>query len=142
MHLTRMAAKAAIERYNKMHNSECRAELIEFIGFSREQVLWLFNAVNCVIMTSNQEGSPQFIKEAMACNCPIVSVDVGDVKDVISGVDGCFLAERNVDDLAEKLDKAMCFGKTSGRDKVLRSFDASLVARRIVEVYNEVVCDE
>lgn len=132
-------AKAAIDEYNNKHDQEPKAELLEFIGYSREQVLWLYNAVDCVIMTSNKEGSPQFIKEAMACNCPIVSVDVGDVKEVISGVEGCFLAERDATDLAEKLDKAICFGKTMGRDKVLKAYEASVVARKVINVYNEVI---
>lgn len=135
-------AKAAIDQYNRLHPTEPEAKLIEFIGFSREQVLWLYNAVNCVIMTSNQEGSPQFIKEAMACNCPIVSVDVGDVKNVIAGVDGCYLAKRNVEDIAAKLDQAMSFGKTTGRDKVIKEYDAPIVAMRIAQVYHEVINNE
>lgn len=57
--------------------------LLEFIGFTRSEACLLFNACDAVLMTSFSEGSPQFIKEAMACNCPIVSVDVGDVKAVI-----------------------------------------------------------
>lgn len=132
-------AKSAVDLYNERHSTEPKAELIEFIGFSREQVLWLYNAVNCVIMTSNQEGSPQFIKEAMACNCPIVSVDVGDVKHVISGVDGCYLAERDAESLANKLDLAMVYGKTGAREKVQKEFDASVVAGKVIDVYNEVI---
>ena len=135
-------AKAAVDLYNQLHINEPKAELIEFIGYSREQVLWLYNAVNCVIMTSNQEGSPQFIKEALACNCPIVSVDVGDVKYVISGVDGCFLADRTVEDLENKLELAMSFGKTTGREVVQKKFDAVVVARQIVKLYEEVVGNE
>lgn len=132
-------AKAAVDCYNRTHPDKPGAELIEFIGYSREQVLWLYNAVNCVIMTSIHEGSPQFIKEAMACNCPIVSVDVGDVKQVIAGVEGCFIAERTAHDLAEKLDLAIKAGRTEGRNRILGKYDSVAVARRIAAIYQDVV---
>ena len=135
-------AKASVDEYNaNLSNGDC-AELLEFIGYSREQVLLLYNAVDCVLMTSNNEGSPQFIKEAMACNCPIVSVDVGDVKQVISGTDGCYLAERDPSDIAEKLDLAIKHGKTNGRNKVLKEFEAGVIARKIIRVYEEVIYDK
>ncbi len=135
-------AKAAVEEFNSRYAGGSKAELLEFIGYSREQVLLLYNAVDCVLMTSDHEGSPQFIKEAMACNCPVVSVDVGDVKHVISGTDGCYMAERTPKDIADKLDKAIRHGKTNGREKVLQEFDSSVVAHKVIGVYNEVLNDE
>ena len=135
-------AKAAVEEFNSRYAGCSKAELLEFIGYSREQVLLLYNAVDCVLMTSDHEGSPQFIKEAMACNCPIVSVDVGDVKHVISGTDGCYMAERTPKDIADKLDKAIRHGKTNGREIVLQEFDSSVVAHKVIGVYNEVLNDE
>ena len=128
-------AKAAVDQYNSSTGSD--AELLEFIGYSREQVLWLYNAVDCILMTSINEGSPQFIKEAMACNCPIVSVDVGDVKQVISGTDGCYIAERDPSDIAGKLDMAINHGKTNGRDKVLQIYESGVIARKILSLYKE-----
>ena len=132
-------AKAAVDVYNTKYSKGANAELLEFIGYTREQVLLLYNAVDCAIMTSDHEGSPQFIKEAMACNCPIVSVDVGDVKQVIADTEGCYLAERTPEDIAEKLDKAIGYGKTNGREKVLKEFDSSVVARRIISIYKEII---
>lgn len=131
-------ARAAVDIYNSKKDSSQRAQLLEFVNYTREQVLWLYNSVDCVIMTSHHEGSPQFIKEAMACNCPIVSVDVGDVKQVIAGVEGCYLAERNPEDLARKLDAAIKHGKTNGRSKVLQEYDSTIIAQRILSVYKEI----
>lgn len=136
-------AKAAVDVYNATYSQGSHAELLEFIGYTREQVLLLYNAVDCVIMTSNHEGSPQFIKEAMACNCPIVSVDVGDVKQVISEVEGCYLAERKPGDIAMKLDKAIKHGKTNGREKVLKEFESSIIAKKVISVYEDILgCHE
>lgn len=135
-------AKAAVDMYNATYSQGEHAELLEFIGYTREQVLLLYNAVDCVIMTSNHEGSPQFIKEAMACNCPIVSVDVGDVKSVISSTDGCYIAERDPADIAKKLDLAIHFGKTNGRGKVLVQYDSKIIAKKVIKVYEEVLRHE
>lgn len=135
-------AKAAVEKYKELYSNGKAVQLIEFIGYSREQVQWLYNAVDCAIMTSHHEGSPQFIKEAMACNCPIVSVDVGDVKHVISGIEGCYLAERTPEDLAVKMASAINQGKTNGREKVLREYDSKVIAQKIARVYQAVISHE
>lgn len=135
-------AKAAVDEYNSKLANGNEAQLLEFIGYTREQVHLLYNAVDCVLMTSDHEGSPQFIKEAMACNCPIVSVDVGDVKQVISDTDGCYLAQRDPSDIAGKLDLAIRHGKTNGRDKVLKEYDSRVIARKVADIYEEVLRHE
>lgn len=135
-------AKASVDAYNSKFANGSNAELLEFIGYTRQQVLLLYNAVDCVLMTSDHEGSPQFIKEAMACNCPIVSVNVGDVKNVISGTEGCYLAKRDPNDIAQKLNLAIKHGKTNGRERVLKEFDSHVVAHKVIKVYEEVLRHE
>lgn len=117
-------------------------ELLELKGYTREEVSLLMCAVDAFLMTSFTEGSPQVIKEALACGCPIVSVDVGDVKERTDGVEGCFVAEtRQPEELAGLLQKAIAFeGKTKGRDKLLADGLVNrLVAQRLTEIY-EAVC--
>ena len=135
---------------NKVKNAELaqkavallnNAHLIELKGFTRDEVAQLMNAVDACLMTSFTEGSPQFIKEAMACNCPIVSVDVGDVKDVIEGVKNCYIADYDEKDITGKLqlilDKGGC---SNGRDKILKmGLDSESVARKLISVYNGVL---
>lgn len=114
-------------------------ELLELKGYTRPQVALWMNAVDVVLMTSFTEGSPQFIKEAMACNCPIVSTDVGDVKDVIAVTPGCYITSFDANDVADKLKQALAFNsRTSGRSEVLR-FDNKLIVEKIIEVYNQVL---
>jgi len=114
-------------------------ELLQFIGYTREDACLLMNACDAVIMTSFTEGSPQFIKEAMACNCPIVSVDVGDVKAVVSDTRGCFITSYNYKDVAENLQSALNFiSKTDGRSRILQ-FDNNELARKIISIYNVII---
>jgi glycosyltransferase involved in cell wall biosynthesis len=60
-------------------------------NISHDEVpLWL-NASDVLLLTSIHEGSPNIVKEGLACNIPIVSVDVGDVVERIRGIDGCHI---------------------------------------------------
>lgn len=55
-------------------------------GVPHEEVVYYINAADALLLTSKHEGSPNTVKEAMACNVPIVSTDVGDVKSRLTGV--------------------------------------------------------
>lgn len=117
-------------------------ELLELKGYSRDEVTLLMCAADVLLMTSLTEGSPQVIKEAMACGCPIVSVDVGDVKERIAGLEGCFVAgARTAGELANLLQQAIAFeNKTSGRNRIVTdAMDNVLVAKKLINIY-EIVC--
>ncbi|MEA4935658.1 MAG: glycosyltransferase [Paludibacter sp.] len=118
--------------------------LLELNGYTREEVTRLMYAVDACLMTSYTEGSPQFIKEAMVCGCPVVSVDVGDVAEVMDDLDGCYLADYKTEDVAEKLLQAMIFGKrTKGRKRIIDiGMDSETVAKKIIEVYNKTINDK
>lgn len=116
-------------------------ELLELKGYSYDEVTLLMCAADVFLMTSISEGSPQVIKEALACGCPIVSVDVGDVKDRIDGVDGCYVAQtRDAKELSELLQKVLVFkGRTNGREKIISDkFDNIQIAQQLNNLYKQV----
>lgn len=118
--------------------------LIELKGYSRNEVNLLMNACDLALLTSYREGSPQFIKEAMACNTPIVSVDVGDIRNIISVTNGCFLAKSITEDIAEKINMALEFSdtciKTNGRERIVElQYDIENISLRILNVYQSVL---
>ena len=115
-------------------------EIIELKGFTREEVCFLMNSSDLCILTSFREGSSQFIKEAMACNCPIVSTDVGDVREVLEKTEGCYITDFDSPSVAEKLTKALEYSKskgyTNGRQRIIdMELTSGQIAKRIVEVY-------
>lgn len=114
------------------------AELMELRGYSRPQVALLMQAADALLLTSFMEGSPQVIKEAMACGCPVVSVDVGDVRDRVHGLAGCFVMDRTAESLAKGLQEALAFGRrTEGRQRIISDgLTNDAVAVRIREVYH------
>lgn len=132
---------AALAKQSVALLNDMNTELIELKGYSREQVTLLMCASDTLLMTSVSEGSPQVIKEAMACGCPIVSVDVGDVKERTEGLDGCFVSEkRDAGELAGLLRKAFDFeGKTEGRQRlVFDGLENDQVTSKILSVYQKV----
>lgn len=112
-------------------------KLIELKGYSRTEVATLMHAADALLMTSWTEGSPQVIKEALACGCPIVSVDVGDVQEVTNGVAGCFIVERDPVSIANSLEHAFEFGgKTDGRRVIdEKGLSNTTIAERILMIY-------
>ena len=117
------------------------AVLLELKGFSRPQVATLMQAVDVFLMTSLTEGSPQVIKEAMACGCPIVSVDVGDVRERIEGIEGCFLSERDPEALARTIKNSLAHGdRTQGRATIEKNgLSNDIIAARIISVYERLL---
>jgi len=114
------------------------AILLELKGYSREQVAALMNVADALLMTSHREGSPQVIKEALACGLPIVSVDVGDVKERTEGVAGCYVAKNyNAEELADLLNKAIEFGINNERKKLLKDdmLDNRHIALKLIKIY-------
>jgi len=97
------------------------------------------NACDVLVLTSDGEGSPMVIKEAMACNLPIVSVRVGDVPEVISGTDGCYLCAQEPQDVANKLEMALERGtRTNGREKIAH-MKIGAISQRIIDVYKQLL---
>lgn len=95
-HLARDAVKA-------LQQFGINAYLHEMRGVPNQTVpIWL-NASDVILLTSLHEGSPTIIKEALACNVPVVSVEVGDVRERIDGIEGCHIALPDVQDLSRKL---------------------------------------
>lgn len=115
---------------------------LHYLGnIHNEQLPCFFNSSNVVLLTSLWEGSPNVIKEAMACNCPIVSTDVGDVRWVFGNTEGCYITSYQPEHVAEAIRKALRFEKrTNGRERIKQlGLDSESVANKIISVYNKVL---
>jgi teichuronic acid biosynthesis glycosyltransferase TuaC len=115
------------------------AELVLLSKKPHEVVPAYMSACDALVLTSDAEGSPMVVKEAMACNLPVVSVRVGDVPEVIGTTPGCALAERDADDIAAKLVAILRDPRrTDGRARIdhLRH---DRIAERLLEVYRRAI---
>ncbi len=127
-------AIALLDDYDKLE--------IRFLKDIDSNELYLhYSASDVLLMTSFWEGSPNVIKEAMACNLPIVSTNVGDVSWVVGQTKGCFVTEFDEGQIAENLIKALEFSyntdRTNGRERIKQlKLDSSSVAKQLIEIYN------
>jgi glycosyltransferase involved in cell wall biosynthesis len=110
-------------------------ELIELKNFSRQQVAQLLSAVDAALMTSYTEGSPQFIKEALACNCPVIATDVGDAHHWIANVEGCYLTSYEPADVADNLNKALNHSSPIQGREAVQSLDNWFIAKKLIGIY-------
>lgn len=114
-------------------------ELIELKGYTREQVNLLMNASDAVLLTSFSEGSPQFIKEALACNRPIVAVNVGDVMELLAGIEGCFVCKHHADEISNALGNAIEYSSIVPPDDYLLKFDNKVIANQLKAIYQSII---
>jgi teichuronic acid biosynthesis glycosyltransferase TuaC len=132
-------AKAAIER---LRERGLNAELVVANGLPHDTVVLYMNASNALLLSSVAEGSPNVVKEAMACNIPVVATNVGDVLNVIGRTEGCSVCEHDAEALAEGLEKALRHSKrTTGREDI-QHLDNAVVAQQVINVYKKALGKE
>lgn len=112
-------------------------ELVPLWGVAPNEVPLYMNACNAMLMTSLIEGSPNVVKEALACNANIVAVPVGDVPEMLHGIRQCENTFRSAGEMAIALAKLLQADQPSDGRDVLQARGLSLagVAQRIVGVY-------
>jgi teichuronic acid biosynthesis glycosyltransferase TuaC len=106
-------------------------------GYARDEVALVMNAVDVTLMTSVSEGSPVAVRESLACETPVVSVEVGDVPALLRDLPGCAVCERDPRTLANRVQQAL----KAGRSPVLREraaeFSRERMARKVLAVYDQ-----
>ncbi len=120
-----------------LNDGKIKLEVIN--GKAYEKIPFFFRAADVLLLTSKWEGSPNVVKEALAAGLPVVSVDVGDVKDFLNGVEGCFITESKPEAVADGLKKALSYGKQTNGIKKVMHLDIKIISDRIKDVYNSMI---
>lgn len=121
-----------------LNNENIELHTLENISFDKVPIY--LNASDVILLTSKWEGSPNVIKEAMACCRPIVSTNVGDVEWIFGQTTGCYLTSFDAFDIINKLKEALEFsGKnnhTSGDIRIKElNLDSDSIAKKIIDLY-------
>src|SRR5437899_11805972 len=115
-------------------------ELVLGWAVPHEQIPYFMNACDALVFTSRQEGSPNVVKEALACNLPVVSVAIGDVPERLRDLAGCEVcADDEPETIAAALIRALDRGaRTAGRER-MRELDEHIITERVIGVYRSVL---
>ena len=127
---------------------------LEMKGLSRAECVLRMNACDLFALPSHSEGSPQALKEAMACNCPIVATDIADVKHLLGNLQGHYILrnprptherwdadERSLDEMVELLKQALAFNsRTNGRERIIAmGLSNEQVAKQLLRIYKHLI---
>lgn len=113
--------------------------LVAVFDRPHEMVAKYMNACDVMALASDHEGAPMALREAMACNLPVVAVDVGDVAEVMAATSGCYLCRRDPADLAEKLGWVLEEGRRTDGRKAICEASAGWGADQVLELYRRVL---
>jgi hypothetical protein len=128
------------ERAVEVLNRSLPARLILCWKTLHQDIPVYMNACNVFAFTSVQEGSPDVIKEALACNLPIVSVPVGDVDVRLKGIDGCELCTDDAPEtIAAGLERVLRAGRRLDAQEAIKDLDEAFLTQKLISIYESVL---
>ncbi len=95
----------------------------------------MMNAADCLLLTSDWEGSPNVVKEAIACNLPVVTVDVGDVRERLAGVVPSRIVSRDPGEIGSAVAELLRLAQRSNGCTHIRSLSCVEISDQIASVY-------
>lgn len=120
--------------------AEPGAELITVSGRPRAEFAKWMSAADVLLVTSKHESGPLVVKEALACDVGVVSVDVGDVREWIDGVPGCaVVSDDSAPAIAKALDEVLASPGGFPKRHLVEDLDERKLVRKVIEIYDSVL---
>ena len=132
----------ALETVRELKRRAFSIELLCVEGVPHDQVPNYMNAADVMLFPSLQEGSPNAIKEAMACNLPIVSTDVGDVRDHFQAEPGHKVVDRDIQALAAGIAEILSQRKRTNGRKLIEHLKIENVAEKLIRFYEKLISEK
>ncbi|MDB4965216.1 MAG: glycosyl transferase [Myxococcales bacterium] len=125
-------AQAAVARL-----SGARLEVASAVPF--DEMPWVYASADALLLTSHAEGSPNCVKEALACGVPVVSTDVGDVREVLDGLPPCAVVDPDPDRIAAALGAIVADGRgcPGGPARIAERYSQPAAAQRFVRFFDD-----
>ena len=131
-------AKAAVEQ---LAQAGVDVELVTVCNVENREMPSYYSAADAMVLCSDREGSPTAVKEALACNLPVVATDVGDVQEILRGVEGTRISTQESSEIARNLREVLGVsrsGRFEGRTAMVR-YDQACTIQKIISVYKDVL---
>ncbi|HWH94044.1 MAG TPA: glycosyltransferase [Baekduia sp.] len=113
------------------------ARLHEAWAIAPTDVPTYLSAADCLVFPSRGEGSPNAVKEAMACELPIVATPVGDVPERLAGVEHCWVRDPTPEAFADALVLALAADRAPAARRAVESLGLQRVARQLMGIYDQ-----
>jgi teichuronic acid biosynthesis glycosyltransferase TuaC len=104
-----------------------------------DEVPIYMNAADCLLLTSDKEGSPTVVQEALACNLPVISVPVGDVRKRLSGVVPSIMVEREPNEICKAIVEILSAPQRSNGREFVNTLSLEYVTKEVVKIYHAVL---
>jgi glycosyltransferase involved in cell wall biosynthesis len=130
-------AQAAVQVFSQKHGVKTELHMLTGVPYA-DVPLWL-NASDVLVLTSLHEGSPTVVKEALACNVPVVSVDVGDVVERLAGIEGCELVGSDPGEIAVGLNEVWRRRSRVNAASLMQTLSIGAIAERLKNFYGELL---
>ena len=125
--------------HNIISNEIDNTELILATNVEHDKMPLYMSAADVFVFASETEGSPVVIKEAIACDLPIVSVDVGDVPEMIDNIENCYICERTPESMAYFVTRIFENCPRSNGHDFLERISNENIAKRLIDIYENVL---
>jgi len=129
-------AERVVDAVDERLDSPVTLEVV--YGVPHERIPTYMNAADALLLTSTHEGSPNSVKEALACNTPVVSVDVGDVETVVSGASHSVVCDGD-DELVAALCHVLSAAEAPDGRTAIEPLSLSRMGERLTNVYRGAV---
>lgn len=130
----------AMEIFRRVKNRVQHSELKIVRKVPHEDLVYYYNAADVLIITSFHEGSNNSLKEAKACNLPIVTVDVGDAEERLTFVKNCYVIRNwDIESFVDKVTEVLLSEERSNGNDLSNDVSLNHVSSQIVEVYNKIL---
>ena len=110
-------------------------KLVELKGYGKKEINLILNASDLLLVTSLSETGPIIVKEALACNCPIISTNVGDVQKLLRNVQNCYISGYNPEDIKKMINLVFKNNKRTNGEQAIKNFNLENIAHKIIDVY-------
>ncbi len=119
---------------------DLNAELLVADQILHKRIPDFMNASDVLLLTSLHEGSPNVVKEALACNLPVVSTDVGDVRERIQNISGCSIVQNaHPETIANALIEVLSHKNgIDGRSAII-DLDERFLSQKVIGIYHQAV---
>lgn len=117
-----------------------KAKLVAVTKVSNNMIPFFMNAGDALLLPSLWEGSPNVVKEALACNLPVIATAVGDVPNMLRDMEGCFICTTTVNDIKSKIEAVLERGeRVKGREKIEKlGLSEEFIAKKLKELYSAI----